>query len=88
MASFATELDDAPINKGELIRTGYLEKQGEIVKSFKNRYFQLWSNYVLEYFKDQSSSKSAPKGIIDLSSALNMTKSGDKIFEIECPGNA
>ena len=86
MSSFAAELEEpAQANKGELIRTGYLEKQGEIVRSYKNRYFRLWSNYILEYFKDQSSSKSSPKGMIDLSSTLNMTKSGDKEFEIECP---
>eukprot|EP01083_Nonionella_stella_P219436 786050_1 len=86
MASFGAELEDTKIvDKGELIRTGYMEKQGEIVRSYKKRYFKLWSHRILEYFSNQNNSKSKPKGIIDLSSTLNMTKTDSKEFEIECP---
>ena len=75
-----------PSKKGggiEIIRQGYMMKKGDLIKSWKKRYFVLKTNKSLDYY--ESSDAVMIKGACSLSKAKGVKKKSGHSFEIDTP---
>lgn len=52
------------------LKQGYMEKKGELNKSWRRRWFVLQPNYILKYYKEESSHD--PQGSIDISNIVQV----------------
>jgi len=56
--------------QSEALKQGYMEKKGELNKKWRRRWFVLQPNYILKYYKEESSSE--PQGSIDISNIVQV----------------
>ena len=56
--------EKGPPGAPQIVKTGWLTKRGDFIKSWKKRYFIIYSNGAVEYYAKEQDPK--PKGIIYL----------------------
>ncbi len=48
-------------------KVGYLQSQGDVIKSWRNRWFVLKQGYLFRFYNDKVSESNKPRGVVDIS---------------------